>query len=73
MTVKELKEELDRYDDDFIVLIPDTDPITPFLYMPVELETMGGNKEEGCLYLYDLRKEDANNRMSRQLYSAYRI
>ena len=55
MTVKELKEQLNKFDDNYIVMIPRTDAGTDkyFPYITVSHMSRGFNEHDMCLFLED--------------------
>lgn len=55
MTVKELKEKLERFDDNLIVMIPRTDVNRneTFPYITVNKIIQGVNETDGCIFLED--------------------
>jgi hypothetical protein len=55
MTVKELKEQLNKFDDHLIVMIPDFLSVTE--YIPLKHLGQGVNEADGCLFL-DAYEED---------------
>lgn len=58
MTVKELKEKLEQFSDNLIVMIPNSDiRKTPFLSIPATSVTWGVNEEDGCVFI-DSYEED---------------
>ena len=60
MTVKELKEKLNQFPDDLIVMIPGWSFYpdgTLFLSVPATNVARGVNEEDGCLFI-DAYEED---------------
>ena len=61
MTVKELKETLEQFDDNLIVMIPNMD-WTPFnnkfQSVPATSITRGVNEMDGCIFIDDYVEED---------------
>jgi hypothetical protein len=62
MTVKELKEKLNQFDDNLIVMIPNAG-WHPFSIVPPEIPatsvTQGVNEADGCLFIdYDEEYDD---------------
>jgi hypothetical protein len=61
MTVKELKEKLNQFNDNLIVMIPNKDC---FLYqralpdVPARNVTQGINGFDGCLFIDDYEEDD---------------
>lgn len=55
MTVKELKEQLNKFDDNFIVMIPmlSKKPDDPLPYMAVDRVTQGINELDCAVFLDD--------------------
>lgn len=55
MTVKELKEQLNKFNDNYIVMIPRTDAGTNknFPYITVSHMSRGLNEHDMCLFLED--------------------
>lgn len=53
MTVKELKEKLNQFDDNFFVLIPNI-----IGYSGVKNVTQGVNGFDNCVFLDDYTEED---------------
>ena len=54
MTVKELKEKLEQFPDNCIVMIPNQDwylGSTPTWYMPAVNVARGVNEEDGCVFI----------------------
>ena len=61
MTVKELKEKLNQFDDNLIVMIPNAnwDPCDhPYMEIPATSVTRGCNERDGCVFIDDYREED---------------
>lgn len=61
MTVKELKEKLNQFDDNLIVMIPNTDwkPYDrSFQYIPANSVTRGFNEIDGLIFIDDYQEED---------------
>lgn len=50
MTVKELKEKLNKFDDNLIVMVPNLDWDS---YVPVTSVTRGVNEHDGCVFIDD--------------------
>lgn len=54
MTVKELKEKLEQFEDNLIVMIPNNDlhysPI-PIWYVPADNIVQGCNEADGCVFI----------------------
>jgi hypothetical protein len=61
MTVKELKEKLNQFPDDLIVMIPNID-WDPYKNKPrdvvVKCVTRGVNEADGCVFLDDYDKDE---------------
>jgi hypothetical protein len=55
MTVKELKEQLNKYEDNMLVMIPRSDAAsdTNFPYRSVQFVSRGVNECDMCLFLED--------------------
>ena len=60
MTVKELINELSKYPDNFLVLIPDTE--LDIGYATILNITRGVNEFDGCIFI-DKSEEDANEQL----------
>lgn len=59
MTVKELKEKLDQFDDNLIVMIPNQEwPYSPELDVPAKHVSQGINEFDGCLFIDDYEEKD---------------
>ena len=60
MTVKELKEELRKFDDNLLVMIPRTDPDPKdwLGFVSVKNISQGVNELDGCLFLDDYTEEE---------------
>lgn len=64
MTVKELKEKLNKFDDHLIVMIPNKDyysgdslfPDTPAIHI-----SQGFNEADGCIFIDDYEEEDEDD------------
>lgn len=54
MTIKELKEKLNQFPDDLIVMIPNNDlhrlPY-PIWHVPAEIVSRGCNEADGCVFI----------------------
>jgi hypothetical protein len=61
MTVKELKEKLDKFDENLIVMVPDAN-WTPdknwFPCVQATSVTRGVNEFDGCIFIDDYVEED---------------
>lgn len=54
MTVKELKEKLNKFDDNLIVMIPNQDwylGSTPIWHVPATNVAQGVNETDGCVFI----------------------
>ena len=54
MTVKELKEKLNQFPDNSIVMIPNNDLHRlphPIWYIPAEIVARGCNEADGCVFI----------------------
>lgn len=63
MTVKELKEKLNKFDDNLIVMIPDpnwTPEKSWFNCMPAKNVSQGVNEFDGCLFIDDYEEKDCD-------------
>lgn len=61
MTVKELKETLERFDDNLIVMIPNKDyhlEDDAFLYVVAKHVCQGVNEADGVVFIEDTWEED---------------
>lgn len=61
MTVKELKEKLNQFDDNLIVMIPNEDLYrlaNPVWAVPALNVTKGLNELDGCVFIDGYEKED---------------
>lgn len=61
MTVRELIEKLEKFDDNLIVMIPDANwtPDKNWLpYIPATSVARGVNEEDGCLFIEDYEEDD---------------
>ena len=56
MTVKELKEQLNKFDDRLLVMIPSFDNVIG--YTPLRHLGQGVNEADGCLFLDACDEED---------------
>lgn len=56
MTVKELKEKLEQFPENCIVMIPDD--YSPIGYTPATHIANGVNEADGCVFLTDYVEED---------------
>ena len=62
MTVKELKEKLEQFDDNLIVMIPDKGwcpELCAFKCIPAKSVSQGINESDCCLFIDDC-EEDQN-------------
>lgn len=57
MTVKELKEKLEQFPDNYIVLI-DANPLNGFPYTKATCVTKGFNELDGCVLIDDYIEDD---------------
>lgn len=58
MTVKELKEKLEQFPENLIVMIPNSDKRRiPFLSIPATSVTRGVNEEDGCVFIDGYEEE----------------
>lgn len=61
MTVKELKEKLNEFDDNLIVMIPNMDweeDGYPYWNRPAKHLSRGINEFDGCLFISDYEEDD---------------
>ena len=61
MTVRELKEKLEQFDDNLVVMIPDANwtPEKSWLpYIPATSVARGVNEEDGCLFITDYVEDE---------------
>lgn len=60
MTVKELKEALNRFDDNLIVMVPNRDypEHSQFCDVPASNVSQGFNELDGCVFIDDYIEED---------------
>ena len=58
MTVKELKEELNKFDDKLIVMLSDN--TSEWGYFPARNVSQGINEFDGCLFLDDYEEVDCD-------------
>lgn len=61
MTVKELREKLNKFDDNLIVMIPDMKLYRDFDsqgYIPATHISQGINELDGCVFIDDYVEED---------------
>lgn len=61
MTVKELKEKLNQFDDNLIIMIPNRDwnPYNnPFTDVPATCIIQGVNEADGCVFIDNYMEED---------------
>lgn len=58
MTVKELKEKLNRFDDNLHVMIPNNDPEDNIWYVPATNVSQGVNELDGGLFIDGYVEED---------------
>ena len=56
MTVKELKEKLEQFPDNHIVMIPDD--YSPIGYSPATHISSGVNEADGCVFLTDYEEDE---------------
>ena len=60
MTVRELKEKLNQFPDNLIVMIPNSDlhrfP-NPIWHVPAEIVARGCNEVDGCVFI-DVEEEE---------------
>jgi hypothetical protein len=67
MTVKELKEALNRFDDNLLVLMPLPQTIIydqltfPYPYAHITNVTQGVNELDGCVFLDDYEEDDEDD------------
>lgn len=67
MTVKELKEALNGFDDNLLVLVPLPQTIIydkltfPYPYAHVTNVTQGVNELDGCVFLDDYEEDDEDD------------
>ena len=67
MTVKELKEALNGFDDNLLVLIPLPQTIIydkltfPYPYAHITNVTQGVNELDGCVFLDDYEEDDEDD------------
>ena len=58
MTVKELKEKLEQFPDNLIVIIPNSDlRRIHFWSIPATSVTRGVNEEDGCVFINSYEEE----------------
>lgn len=60
MTVKELKEKLNKFDDNLLVMIPCENP-NKCIYFPYTAAThvsRGLNEADGCVFISDYEEDD---------------
>ena len=62
MTVKELKEELNKFDDNLIVMIPRTEPAPDdwLGFVSAKNVSQGVNEADGCLFIDDYVEQDCD-------------
>lgn len=61
MTVKELKEKLNQFDDNLIVMIPNKDLYhipSPIWSVPATSVTRGFNEADGCVFIDDYLEDE---------------
>ena len=61
MTVRELKEKLEQFDDDLIVMIPDANWTPDKSWFPFVCATgvaRGVNEDDGCLFIDDYMEDE---------------
>ena len=58
MTVKELKEKLNKFDDNLIVMIPSIE--NPIGYTSARNVVKGFNEADGCLFIDDYVEQDCD-------------
>lgn len=60
MTVKELKEKLNEFDDNLIVMIPNQEwpDYSDKLDVPAKHVSQGVNEFDGCLFIDDYEEDD---------------
>lgn len=61
MTVKELKEKLNQFDDNLIVMIPNMNYYRDFdgwYNVPATHVSQGVNELDGCVFIDDYQEED---------------
>ena len=56
MTVRELKEKLNEFDDSLIVMIPDK--YSPIGYIAATHIARGVNEADGCMFIDDYAEDD---------------
>lgn len=56
MTVKELKEKLERFPENCIVMIPDSE--SPIGYTSATHIARGSNEADGCVFICDYVEDD---------------
>lgn len=56
MTVKELKEKLEQFPENCVVLIPDE--YSPIGYTPATHIAKGVNEADGCVFLTDYEEDE---------------
>ena len=62
MTVKELKEKLEQFPDNCIVLIPNANKDqNPSIYVVVENVARGVNEMDGCVIIDDYIEEEVED------------
>lgn len=59
MTVGELKEKLNQFSDDLIVMIPNSDfHHAPFFSVPATNVSSGVNEMDGCVFIDNYEEDD---------------
>lgn len=59
MTVGELKEKLNQFSDDLIVMIPNSDfHHTPIFSVPATNVSRGVNEMDGCVFIDNYEEDD---------------
>lgn len=56
MTVKELKEKLNKFDDRLVIMIPDND--SPIGYTSATHIARGSNEADGCVFICDYTEDE---------------
>ena len=59
MTVKELKEKLNQFDDNLMIMIPNRNYLEePVFYVTVRHISQGINEFDGCVFIDDYEEDE---------------
>lgn len=59
MTVKELKEKLNQFDDNLMIMIPNRNYLEePVFYVTARHISQGINEFDGCVFIDDYEEDD---------------